>query len=286
MEAHLQSLMFFLPQLALGIILGIIISFLGVIIVLRKMAFFGVTLSQIVSSCVAIALFFDLRNDLVIILLSSLFLVPLLLLSRNQTYLDSKLGIIFVSFTALSQLLLSLGGNVKNHLMAAYFGDILTSQVKIFSLTFAIVVLCFIAFIIFYQKILFFSFDEDEFRVRKLSVNLTEISFYLILTIAISISVNLLGSFYSIAHLLIPVFTALSIAKSMRFLFIFSGIFSGVATFLGFNLSLFPFSRGGELLYFPTSSVIVSIMVATSIFFVFWKLIRKKVVMHFSNSNE
>ncbi|NUM42210.1 MAG: metal ABC transporter permease, partial [Leptospiraceae bacterium] len=241
MESHLQSLKFFLPQLTLGIILGAVISFLGVIIVLRKMAFFGVTLSQIVSSSVAISLFLDLRSDFLIIFLSSVFLVPLLLFSRKEAYLDSKLGIIFVSFTAFSQLLLSLGGNVKNHLMSAYFGDILTSQVKIFSTTFTIVILCFIWFVIFYEKILFFSFDENEFRIRKLSVNFTEISFYLILTIAISVSVNLLGSFYSIAHLLIPVFTALSFARSMRFLFVFSGIFSIFATFSGFFLSLFPF---------------------------------------------
>ncbi len=276
MEAHIQSLKFFLPQMALGIILGVIISFLGVIIVLRKMSFFGVTLSQIVSSCVAITLFFDLRSDAAVILLSSVFLIPLLLLSRNQTYLDTKLGIIFVSFTALSQLLLSLGGNVKNHLMAAYFGDILTSQVKVFSFTFVIAIISFICFILLYEKILFFSFDEDEFRVRKLSVKLTEFSFYLILTVTIAISVNLLGSFYSIAHLLIPVFTAMSLAKSMRFLFIFSGIFSAFATFVGFNVSLFPIEKNGEMIYFPTSSVIVTLMVALSAFFVFWKKFKKK----------
>ncbi|HRG46725.1 MAG: metal ABC transporter permease [Leptospiraceae bacterium] len=252
---------FFLPQILLGTIIGGLIACLGVIIVLRKMAFFGVTLSQVVSSSVAVSLFLGIQGDIFILLLSCLFLIPLIMLYKNNDSSgDTILGIVFVSFTALSQLLLNLGGNVKNHLMAAYFGDILTSQVRLNSTLILILTFSILLFIFMYKRILFLSFDENEFIVRKLSPKLTEISFYFIMTVAISISVNLLGSFYSIAHLLIPVYTGLFFARSMRFLFIFSIVFSTFSTLIGFAISLKGFQYNAEIIYLPTSSAIVVLM--------------------------
>ena len=252
---------FFLPQIFLGTVLGALIACLGVIIVLRKMAFFGVTLSQVVSSSVAVSLFLGLHSDFFILLLSCLFLIPLIMLYKtNDSSGDTILGIVFVSFTAFSQLLLNLGGNVKNHLMAAYFGDILTSQVRLNFTLISILAFSILLFVIMYKRILFLSFDENEFIVRKLSPQLTEISFYFIMTVAISISVNLLGSFYSIAHLLIPVYTGLFFARSMRFLFLFSIVFSVFSTVFGFLVSLKGFSYNNEIIYLPTSSAIVVFM--------------------------
>lgn len=270
-----STIQFFLPQIILGTVIGGFLACLGVIIVLRKMAFFGVTLSQVVSSSVAVSLFLEIQGDIFILLLSCLFLIPLVMIYKtNDSSGDTILGIVFVSFTAFSQLLLNLGGNVKNHLMAAYFGDILTSQVKLNFTLITILGLSILLFIIMYRRILFLSFDENEFVVRKLSPKLTEISFYLIMTVAISISVNLLGSFYSIAHLLIPVYTALFFARSMRFLFIFSIIFSGLSTLIGFVISLKGFQYNTEVVYLPTSSAIVVLMSLISFGVLVYKKLR------------
>jgi len=270
-----STIQFFLPQIILGTVIGGFLACLGVIIVLRKMAFFGVTLSQVVSSSVAVSLFLEIQGDIFILLLSCLFLIPLVMIYKtNDSSGDTILGIVFVSFTAFSQLLLNLGGNVKNHLMAAYFGDILTSQVKLNFTLVTILGLSILLFIIMYRRILFLSFDENEFVVRKLSPKLTEISFYLIMTVAISISVNLLGSFYSIAHLLIPVYTALFFARSMRFLFVFSIIFSGLSTLFGFVISLKGFQYNSEIVYLPTSSAIVVLMSLISFGVLLYKKLR------------
>ena len=223
MSEILTTFQFFLPQVILGTVLGGLISCLGVIIVLRRMAFFGVTLSQVVSSSVAVSLFLGIQGDIFVLLLSCVFLIPLIMLYKtNDSSGDTILGIVFVSFTAFSQLLLNLGGNVKNHLMAAYFGDILTSQVKLNSTLIILLVVCILLFILFYKRILFLSFDENEFIVRKLSPKLTEISFYFIMTIAI--------------------------------------LFSVISTLVGFAISLKPFSYGHEIIYLPTSSAIVVLM--------------------------
>lgn len=261
MQEILTSIEFFLPQIIIGTVLGIVLSFLGVILVLRNMAFFGVTLSQVVTSSVALSLFFGFQEDYVPILFSTIFMVSLLLIKQDESRpADTMLGIVFVTFSAFSQFLLSLGGNVKNHLMSAYFGDILTSQVKLNSPGFIMVIISLVLFFIYYKKILFLSFDRDEFSVRKLGTTQVDFIYYLITTISLSVSVNLLGSFYSIAHLLIPVYVGLIFARSMGFLFIFSGIFSILSTITGFVLSLKGVTIREETIYFPTSSTIVVFM--------------------------
>lgn len=261
MNEFLNTISFFYPQILLGSVLGALIASFGIIIVLRRMAFFGVTLSQVVTSSVAVSLFFGIQGELFVILLSCLFLIPLLVLYQSEnTGGDTILGILFVSFTAISQLLLSLGGNVKNNLMSAYFGDILTSQVKLNFTSITILLLAILVFILIYPRILFLSFDENEFRVRKFSPKATELAFYILMTVTISVCVNLLGSFYSIAHLLIPVYIAFPFARSMGFLFLFSITFSLIATLIGFSISLIPVQFRGEEIYFPTSSTIVVTM--------------------------
>lgn len=261
MEKLFETLHLFYPQILMGLVLGSIISFLGVILVLRKMAFFGVTLSQAVSAAVALSLFTGWRGNFPVVLLSCVFFLPLILLKKqNMGESNTLLGILFVSYAALSQVLLSFGGNVQNHILAAYFGDILTSSISADVTSFFLVGFSLIVYILIYRKVFFLAFDEDEFRIRKQNVFLIEFLYNLVIIIVLSICVNLLGSFFSIAHLLIPAYTGLLFARSMRFLFVFSFLFSTMATLSGFLFSLLPWTYRGTELYFPTSSIIILFM--------------------------
>lgn len=265
-----NSVQFFLPQLFLGVVLGALIASMGVIIVLRKMSFFGVTLSQVVSTCVGITLFLGIKNEFFPILLSIAVLIPLFIFYRNVSSEDTILGILFVSFTAFSQVLLSFGGNVQQHLLSAYFGDILTSETNANPKLFLLVGVCIAIFTVFYKRILFLSFDEDEFKVRGFSVFFTEIVFFFIVTAIISVSVNLLGTFYSLAQMLMPVYSGIFFSRSMKTLFVFSIAFSIVGTIIGFIFSLFPITAMGTEIHLPTSSTIVvamSVMTFLSVLF-------------------
>ena len=218
----LKTIEFFLPQILLGTVLGGLISILGVVLVLKKKAFFGITVSQVISSSVALGLFFGLSNEILTLGITILILIPLIYFLKLNDSDDTILGIVFVGFTAFTQLLLNMGGNVKNHIMAAYFGDILTSSVKFKIEIIGILIIAVLIYILIYKKILFLSFDRDEYITRYGSPIRLEILYYLTIITVISITVNLLGSFYSIAHLLIPCFAGLQFARSMKFLLIFS----------------------------------------------------------------
>lgn len=264
MENLITSIDLFLPQILLGSIMGIILSALGVIMVLRNLSFFGITLSQVATTSLAFTLFLGLENELFILLLSSFILIPIGYISGFKEKADIFLGILFVGFGALSQILVTFGGNVQNHLLQAYFGDILTSQVSLNSFSFYLALLSFFIFIILYKKILFYSFDPGEYVTRK-EMRYIDLYFLAIITICLSVSVRLLGSFYSVAQLLIPAFTCISIFRSMKLVFLFSGILSVLATIGGFIFSLYGIQKGNELIYLPTSSTIVLVLILISL---------------------
>ncbi|MCB1178529.1 MAG: metal ABC transporter permease, partial [Leptospiraceae bacterium] len=113
-----NSINLFLPQLILGAIIGIFLSILGVILILRNMTFFGITLSQVSTAGVAVSLFLGIKNELPSLLFSLIIFIPFFFLVRTgKTKSEILLGILFVFFAAFSQILVSFGGNVQNHLL-------------------------------------------------------------------------------------------------------------------------------------------------------------------------
>jgi ABC-type Mn2+/Zn2+ transport system permease subunit len=251
----------FLPQMIIGSVIGALLSVLGILLVLRNMTFFGVTLSQGVSFSVAFSLFMAWESELAPILLSMILIFPMLLL-RKTTLMKEEviLGILFVLFASLSQVLLALGGNVQNHLLASYFGDILTSQVKLNSLSVWLALISFLVYIAFFRRFLFLSFDMEEYRIQIGNPVIYDTIFYIILSVAVTVAVNLLGSFYSIAHMLIPVFTLLPFVRGAKSLAILCILFSMLGTAGGFLISLTGINYHGEEIYFPTSSLIILFM--------------------------
>jgi ABC-type Mn2+/Zn2+ transport system permease subunit len=251
----------FFPQLILGSLSGALLSLLGILIVLRRMTFFGLTLSQGVSFSVAVCLFLQWTGEGWTILLSLLFTIPLVLV-RNKVKNSEEvvLGIFFLFFSAVSQFLLALGGNVQNHLMASYFGDILTSQVKLNSLGVYASVFALFLYGFFFQRFLFISFDPEQYKIQKGNPLFFDLLYYAILAVAITVAVNLFGSFFSMSHMIIPVFTLLPWFSSIKKLAIAVVILSVFGTLLGFYFSLFGFRWRGEEIFFPTSSTIILVL--------------------------
>ena len=267
----------FLPQIFIGSILGALLSILGILLVLRNMTFFGVTLSQAVSFSVAFSLFMAWENELAPIIMSMLLIIPMVILRKTSAMKEEViLGILFVFFASLSQVLLALGGNVQNHLLASYFGDILTSQVNLNSISVWLALFSLFIYISLFRRFLFLSFDREEYRIQIGNPIFFDIIFYMILSIAVTVAVNLLGSFYSIAHMLIPVFTLLPIVRSTKVLGILCILFSVIGTVGGFLISLTGINYNGEEIYFPTSSIIILFMSFISFLFLSIRALLRK----------
>lgn len=118
----------------------------------------------------------------------------------------------------------------------------------------------FFLYLSFFRRFLFISFDRDEYKIQVGNPLPFDLLFYIILAASLTVAVNLLGTFYSIAHLLLPVFALLPVIRSLKILTIVCVLFSIFSTCIGFMVSLVGLDRNGEMIYFPTSSSIILVL--------------------------
>ena len=269
----LETLSFFKIQLVFGLVLGCACALIGVFVLLQRLTVFGVTLSQAATSATAVSLFLGLQsahggagmgglaNDLLILFLTTLFMLPFFFVKlRNPPNLSAILvgGLVF--FAALSQLLIALGGRVQNHLLRAFFGNILTVSSDEWRHLWIPGVVFLVFFLYYYRSILSVSFDRDHARLTGIKVFWIDLLFFMMLCVVCSLSINLMGSFYSLAHLILPGLVALAISRSVVTTIGVAVLYSATSTLLGFLLSLYKIPVGLGGLNLPTSSTIIMVM--------------------------
>ena len=267
-------LFFYIYQLAIGAGLGLACAVLGVFVILRGQTLFAATLSQAGTLAFAIVVLFHERferehgaahfaGNWQVPLLSVLLMLPFFVLFRGRRrfrYQDAALVAGLVGYSALSQIL-SVAGGLHTHLLTAYFGNILT--VGAGDVIYALPVLLISAgvFVWNYRSWLSLSFDADHARLAGVSVDLVDFLFFAVLATVSALTIRLMGSFYALAHLILPALFALTLCRTIRMALPVAALYSCFATLGGFLLSLAPLTlASGQEIHLPTSSVIIVLL--------------------------
>lgn len=272
-----EYLAFYKYQLIIGGSLGISCAILGVFVLLQRQSIFAATMSQ--AGVLAFA-FVVLGREWIamhsggsggetsehsanwmVLALNILLMAPFYVLrARGTTNFDAVLvaGIAFFSATAQ---ILTVAGGLHTHLLNAYFGNILTVGVRdlwdvMFVLVPAAMVLIWI-----YRSLVAVSFDRDHAKLSGISVRWIDLLFFILLAAVAALTIRLMGSFYALAHIVLPGLFALAWTRSIRFALPVAALYSILATAGGFFVSLTPITMGDQTLNLPTSSVIVILLV-------------------------
>lgn len=264
----IDSILFYLPQILIGSIVGICTALIGVFVLLRKSIFMGITLSQGITVSLILIFLLEIHNKILVHILGILIFLPVYFLYNKIRFKEAILASGFVLYSALGQILTSIGANVQNHIIVAYFGNIvLISEKEWLYILFPLFLLC-ILFIVFYKKILAISFDSIFSKIIGIHVVIIEIVYYVILTGILSVSIYFMGSFYTLAHLVIPSLIGIMSAKSMKSAFLISSLISCVSTILGFIISLKEIIIQNHVMNLPTSSTIILVLCMFLVFLI------------------
>lgn len=259
----IESLSFYAPQIITGSIIGVLTAVVGVFVILRRMIFAGIALSQAASAAVVLTLLLEMHSEPAVFALTIAVFLPFYLLQhRSERLPDAVLAGSLVFFSALSQILLALGAGAQNHLITAFFGNILTMPEHEWQHLWFPVLISGTAFAYLYRPLLSVSFDRTYARTSGLNPWAIEVPFFLLLIACLTTAIYLMGSFYSVAHLIIPGLVGLSFARSMRTAFILAVAISLFSTLAGFSLSLVPLNINGQTLNLPTSSTVILVLSA------------------------
>lgn len=230
---------FLLRALLGGLGVAAICGPLGCLVVWQRMAYFGATLAHSALLGVAMGLFFRLNLQLSILLLSLAVSFLLVLMNRRrQLSADTVLGILAHGTLALGLVLLSLLPGVRFDLLIYLFGDILA--IRQFDLLWIFFggtgVLLTLAIV--RQPLLSLIIQRDLALVDGVNENRIRAIFFLLLSLVVAVSMQVVGLLLIVSLLIIPAATARYFANSPETMALLAMLFGMISVGSGLGMSL------------------------------------------------
>lgn len=231
---ELLTLPFFQRALLIGIILGVLMAIVGVLIVLRRMAFFSDAIGHAALTGIALGLLMQINPYISALIFSLLVALGISFVRvKSKLPLDTLLGVFFSSSVALGVILVQLTPGYQSNLISFLFGDILAvSQADVY-LTLIISAAALLTILFAGKSFIAITFDPDLARAEGIRVDTHELVFLLLLASIVALAIKLVGIVLVTALLIIPAATAHNITRSLTTLFIGSVIVSLSSIILG-----------------------------------------------------
>jgi zinc transport system permease protein len=221
-----------------ALFLGPLCALLGVFVIARRMAFFSDTISHAALTGVALGFWFGLSDPTWPMIFVSLLVAFLIMWLRENTELltDAIMALLLSSSVAVGVIIISLLKGFRGELHSYLFGDILFIGPQEVWLSAALLAVVSAALVTKLTPVALLTAHEDIAQVCGVRVRGMNYVFVLVLTLAVALSIRLLGIILVTALIVIPPAAARSVSRNLRQQIVLSVLFG----FLG--------SVGGTLL--------------------------------------
>ncbi|MFI0942840.1 anchored repeat-type ABC transporter permease subunit [Streptomyces sp. NPDC021020] len=254
----------FLPKaLAVAVMSSVVCGVVGTYVVLRGMAFIGDAVSHAVFPGLAIA--FVLEGNLVLggTLAGVATAVLVAVFSQNRRLNESSvIGVLFVAAFALGVVVISQAPGYAGSLEQFLFGSITgipTSDLWTDAVTGVVVLAVLFAF---HKELVTISLDRESARAMGIAVFRLDLALYVLVTLAVVISVQTIGNILVLALLVTPAATARLLTDRIGVMMALSPAIGSLGALVGLYLSW-----GWDL---PTGGTVV--LVLTAVFLLAWFL--------------
>ena len=200
-----------------GCIVAISCGFIGVFVLLKRMVFISVALSECSACGIAAA---SLLGIPAFGGAAACSLLSVLLLSRDweqqRIPRDAMLGAVFVGASALSVLLVSHSGMGLLEIKALLYGDLLLASGHDCALLAAVHIPLFLLGLLFLKPLLYVFLDRNCSQILNLPVRFLEIAFFVCLAIAISSAGKTCGALLVFCNLSVTPAIGLLLSKRLH----------------------------------------------------------------------
>jgi ABC-type Mn2+/Zn2+ transport system permease subunit len=232
------ALPFFQRALAAGLLVGLVTSFLGVFVVLRRSAFFGDAIAHASLAGVALGVVTGLPPLAAAAGVAiGIGFVLNRVERRSRLPIDTILGIVLPFFMGAGILILSLAPGYQPELLSYLFGSILAVAPAILAVIGAIVLVVAPVMLRFRQALVFVTFDPDGARVSGIPVDRLLVLYQVLLAAVVVASIKIVGIVLVNALLVIPAATAKLLARSLKQMFLLAPIIGVGCVLAGLLLS-------------------------------------------------
>jgi len=221
MEMVFEILEFGFMQRALiaGVAVAITASVIGLFLVLRRNSLFGDALSHVAFGGIAVGLFanvYPLWTGLALSVLGGLGITKLRQSAKIPA--DATVAILLSFGLALGIVLVSLksGGQLTLDIFSFLFGSILLVSVNDTLAILAMAGIILALIILLYRKLMYIAFDEEQAKVSGLPISKLNYLFVVLASVAVIVSMRLVGILLVSSLIVIPNVTALLFGKGFK----------------------------------------------------------------------
>ena len=238
----LEALSYTFMQKALiaGIAVGLICSFMGTFLVLRRYSLFGDGIAHVAFGGISVGLFlgvFPLWTAFIVSIFGGLGLQKL----RQSTKIsgDAAVAVILVSGLAVGVILVSSSGGFSVDLFSFLFGSILLisqeDTIMILALSAGIITIL----TILQKQFLHLTFNEEQAKLSGMRSSLLNYAFVVLASITVVTSMRLVGILLISALIVIPNITAMQFGKGFKKTVFISMSISVISVVSGILVSYF-----------------------------------------------
>ena len=215
----LEALSYGFMQKALiaGIAVGLICSFMGTFLVLRRYSLFGDGIAHVAFGGISVGLFlgvFPLWTAFIVSIFGGLGLQKL----RQSTKIsgDSAVAVVLVSGLAVGVILVSSSGGFSVDLFSFLFGSILLISNEDTIMILAISAGIIATLVVLQKQFLHLTFNEEQAKLVGLRTTLLNYAFVVLASITVVTSMRLVGILLISALIVIPNITAMMFGKGFK----------------------------------------------------------------------
>jgi len=222
-----------------GTVVAILAGIVGYFVVLRRSSFAAHALSHIGFSGAAAAVLIGVNPIYGLLLFTSVGGLGIAALGRRAANRDAEIGIVLAFMLGLGVLFLSLYTGYATEAYSILFGEILGVSFSNVLLTLVAGVAILVLISLVYRPLLFASLDEDVAEAKGMPVVLLGIIFMLLVAVATSFAVQVVGVLLIFSLMVTPAATAQLLAKRPGRVIIISVVIALIATWLGLFIAFF-----------------------------------------------
>ena len=234
------SYTFMLKALIAGIAVGLICSFMGTFLVLRRYSLFGDGIAHVAFGGISVGLFlgvFPLWTAFIVSIFGGLGLQKL----RQSTKIsgDSAVAVVLVSGLAVGVILVSSSGGFSVDLFSFLFGSILLISNEDTIMILAISAGIIATLTILQKQFPHLTFNEEQAKLVGLRTTLLNYAFVVLASITVLTSMRLVGILLISALIVLPNITAMMFGKGFKKTVFISMSIAVISVIIGILVSYF-----------------------------------------------
>jgi len=222
-----------------GTLVAIVAGIVGYFVVLRRSSFAAHALSHIGFAGAAGAVLFGISPVIGLLAFTSVGGIGMTVLGPRASHRDVQIGTVLAFMLGLGVLFISLYTGYATEAYSILFGEILGISATDVLVTAAAALAILIAVAFVYRPLLFASLDEDVAEAKGLHMHVLGIVFMLLVALATSIAVQVVGVLLIFSLMVTPAATAQRLAKRPWKALVLSLLIALIATWLGLTIAFY-----------------------------------------------